>query len=100
MDAPARDDFSNRFAPELVEHVGGQPSATQRGLIERAVWLSFRVAQLDAKMVRSASFTEHDSRTYLAWSNALGRCLRELGLKPASALARSLADVLASGKAA
>jgi hypothetical protein len=92
--------FLTSVRSELVQHVGGHPSATQRALIERAVWLSFRVAQLDSKMASSDSFTDHDSRTYLAWSNSLSRCLRELGLKPAAAATRSLADVLAAGTAA
>jgi hypothetical protein len=65
----------------LTAHVG-EPSAVQTALIERATWLTLRVAQLDAKMAGGAAFTEHDSRTYLAWSNSLGRTLREL--QPAS----------------
>jgi hypothetical protein len=92
--------FLKSIRADLVEHVGGQPSATQRALIERAVWLSFRVAQLDAKLAKGDGFTDHDSRTYLAWSNSLGRSLRELGLRPAVRPPRSLADVIASGKAA
>ena len=92
--------FLRSIRAELIDHVGGCPSVTERALIERAVWLAFRVAQLDAKMARSDNFTDHDSRTYLAWSNSLARCLRELGLKPSVRPPRSLADVLASGKAA
>ena len=91
--------FLKSVCAELTEHLGGSPSATQRALIERAAWLSLRVAQLDAKMARTDGFTDHDSRTYLAWTNSLTRCLRELGLKPISAPARSLEDILA-GKAA
>jgi hypothetical protein len=91
--------FLKSVRVELTEHVGGFPSATQRALIERAAWLSLRVAQLDAKMARTEGFTDHDSRTYLAWTNSLTRCLRELGLKPVSAPARTLADIV-SGKAA
>ena len=92
--------FLKSIRAELVDHVGGCPSVTERHLIERAVWLAFRVAQLDAKMAGSDKFTDHDSRTYLAWSNSLTRCLRELGLKPSAQSPRSLAEVLASGKAA
>jgi hypothetical protein len=66
---------------ELVSHVGGRPSATQKALIERAVWLSLHVAQIDARMADGRALTEHDSRTYLAWSNTLTRTLRQLGLK-------------------
>ena len=82
---------------DLTAHVGGAPSATQKALIERAAWLSLHVAQLDAKMADNGSMTEHDSRTYLAWSGALSRTLRDLGMKGASTPApQSLADLLAT----
>ena len=80
---------------ELVRHIGGNPSATERALIERAVWLSLRVAQLDAKMAAGNSFSDHDSRTYLAWSNSLARTLREVGLRPSAPPQPSLADLVA-----
>lgn len=64
---------------DLVKHVGGKPSATQRALIDRAAWLSLHVAQMDAKAADGRALTEHDSRTYLAWSNSLTRTLAQLG---------------------
>jgi len=67
----------------LVEHVGGKPSATQAALIDRAVWLSLHVAQLDQRTAEGGAMTEHDARTYLAWSNSFTRTLRELGLEAA-----------------
>jgi hypothetical protein len=70
---------------ELTQHVGGQPSAVERQLIERAVRLGFQLELMDAKLARGDEFTEHDHRVYLAWSNSLGRTLRLLGLKPAGA---------------
>ena len=86
---------------ELTAHLGGKPSAAERMLIERAAFLSLRLAQLDAKMAGDG-FTEHDQRFYIAWSNALSRLLRSLGMKgaKASAPARSLADHLAERRAA
>ena len=83
----------------LVAHVGGHPSVTEYALIERAVWLSLRVAQLNAKLAGGDAFTDHDSRTYLAWSNALGRCFRELGLKPRTEASQSLAEYISARKA-
>jgi hypothetical protein len=65
----------------LTEHIGGNPSATERALIDRAAWLTLRVAQLDAKMAAGNTFTDHDHRHYLAWSNSLRLILRDLGLK-------------------
>lgn len=85
---------------DLTAHCGGSPSATQGRLIERCAWLSLHVAQLDAKAAAGGALTEHDARTYLAWSNALGRALRDLGLKGAPPPARSLADYLTSRRGA
>lgn len=81
---------------ELVAHVGGKPSATQRALIERAVQLTLRVALMDRKFTEAGHTSERDSREYLAWSNSLARTLREIGLKPAAARPPSLAEILAA----
>ena len=67
---------------DLTAQFGGAPSATQRALIQRAAWLSLRVALLDAK-IGAGEFTERDSRHYLAWSNSLTRTLARLGLESA-----------------
>src|SRR5438067_1847659 len=68
---------------ELSEHVGGRPTAVQRALIERCVWLSLRLALLDRKIASGSVFTQIDSNTYLAWSNSLTRTLSRLGVEPA-----------------
>ena len=80
---------------ELTAHVGGRPSATQQALIDRAAWLTLHVAQIDAKAAEGGILTEHDARTYLAWSNSLTRALVALGLKSAPAPTRSIDDILA-----
>ena len=85
---------------DLTAHLGGSPSATQRRMVERASWLSLWVAQLDAKAVEGGGLTDHDHRTYLAWSSALTRTLRQLGLKAAPPPRRTLADHLAGTGAA
>ncbi len=72
------------FRARLVVHVGGRPSATQSALIDRAMWLALHVAQLDERTAAGGAMTEHDSRTYLAWSNSLTRTLRELGTEGAA----------------
>ena len=88
--------YLRQVRAELLEHLGGQPSATQRRLVERICWLSLRCAQLDTKIASGVGLSEHDSRTYLAWSNSLTRGLREVGHKGAKAAPRSLADHLAA----
>lgn len=81
---------------ELIAHVGGKPSATQRALIERAVNLSIRIAIMDERFAETGHQTELDSRTYLAWSNTLTRTIRSLGLKGPASRTPTLADYIAA----
>jgi hypothetical protein len=55
----------------LVAHVGGKPSAVQAAMIERACQLTLRIVAMDRKFAETCEQTDHDSRTYLAWSNSL-----------------------------
>ena len=80
---------------DLTAHVGDNPSATQRALIERCAWLSLYVAQIDRRTAAGREMTDHDARSYLAWSNSLGRSLVQLGTAPTRARAPTLADHLA-----
>jgi hypothetical protein len=81
---------------ELTLHVGGKPSAVQRALIERAVWLSLRLAQLDRKIASGRDFTQIDSNTHLAWNNSLTRTLARLGIEPqANGSRQSLDEIIA-----
>jgi hypothetical protein len=77
---------------DLTRHVGDRPSATQKMLIERAAQLSLRVAMMDDQAATGKALTDHDSRTYLAWSNTLTRTLRQLGLNGAEVGPRSLRE--------
>jgi hypothetical protein len=79
----------------LIGHVGGKPSVVQQALIERACQLQIRIAMMDRDFAAGCVQTEHDSRTYLAWSNSLTRTLRQLGLKGAADKPPSLQDYLA-----
>ena len=87
----------DEFRAELVAHVGGSPNVVQGAIIERACWLRLRCAMLDAKLAEG-SFTDHDSRTYLAWTGALSRLLARLGLQSSAAKAPSLAEVMAEAR--
>jgi hypothetical protein len=78
----------------LVAHVGGRPSIVQQTLIERACQLQIRIAMMDRDFAEGHVQTEHDSRTYLAWSNSLTRTLRELGVNEASARPLTPAEAL------
>jgi len=66
-------------------------------MIERATRLTLQLAMLDAK---PEGMTAHDSRTYLAWTNALTRLMRQLGMTGAAQRPPSLADHIARQAAA
>ena len=70
----------------LREHVGGDPSITQRALISRAARIALHLELLDERVfTQGRALTEHDYRYYAAWSNSLARMLARLGLEPALA---------------
>ena len=77
----------------LTAHVGGNPSATQCAVIEQIVLLTARCCQNEAKILAGKD-TEFDSKSYLAWSNALRRALRDLGMQPNAARSPTLAEML------
>jgi hypothetical protein len=78
---------------DLIKHVGGKPSATQRVLIERAVMLTVQLGRMDAKALSEGAMSGHATAEYLAWSNTLTRTMKALGLKAAPEKARTLAEV-------
>lgn len=82
---------------EFTAHIGGNPSATQRAMIERAVMVKFHLLALDEKVLKAAgSMTEHDTRQYLAWTNTLTRLMRDMGMRGKAEKAPSLADHIAA----
>ena len=70
---------------ELIGHVGGCPSAAQRALIDRCAMLQTHLARMDEKVFGQGEMSDHASRQYLAWANAVSRMLQALGLKPTKA---------------
>ena len=66
---------------ELSQHLGGDPSATQRILIDRAAALSLRIHLMDRETARSGMMSERNGRQYLAWNNSLTRVMNQIGLK-------------------
>ena len=70
------------FRRELVLHVGGEPDARQRAIIEQAAQVKLRLALMDLKLGETGIQTELDSRTYLAWCNTLARLLDRIGPPP------------------
>jgi len=85
---------------ELVRHVGGSPSVTQRALIDQLVQIKLRLAVMDRRFAETGAQTDHDSRVYLAWSNSFGRLLAQLGLQAAKPKPPSMAEIIARTPAA
>lgn len=78
---------------QLIEHVGGAPSITQRLLIDRAIKTRLQLDALDEKLA-AGNWTAHDQRTFGGLQNAFRLTLRELGIAP------SAPDPRAAGRAA
>jgi hypothetical protein len=75
---------------ELIAHVGGNPNNVQKTL-------SLYIELMDAEALEAGTMSERNSRQYLAWSNALRLCLREIGVDEAKpAKPPSLSDYVAS----
>lgn len=79
---------------QLVEHVGGEPSATERILIGRLARVALRLELFDEKLASGGAVTEYDTRVYGALHNSLRLMLRELGLKGTAARTPSLRESL------
>ena len=85
----------------LAEHCGGQPSRVQQELIRRCARLALHLELQDEKLLSGETPSDHASRQYLAWVNALRLCLREIGVDEAKpAKPPSLGDYLATKGAA
>jgi len=70
-----------RIQEELTDHIGGNPTVTQRIIIERASIVALRLSYLDQKILDDEEFTILDNNQYLAWANSLTRMLQRLGIK-------------------
>ena len=81
---------------EMLDHMGGSPSAPQRRLIELAGNLALQIALMDCRFVEAHAVTEREGRQYLAWANAYRRTLQALGLDRRAPSAPSLDEYLAS----
>lgn len=91
--------YLRNFEAMLAQHVGGKPSATQRVLIARAAKLALRLELFDERTM-AVELGERSAREYLALSNHLRLCMRELGLKGAEPRAPSLAGAFAEASRA
>jgi hypothetical protein len=79
---------------ELSAHVGGKPNIAQRILIDQAAELRLRIALMEAEGTDPGEMTERRQVQFLAWTGALTRLLKDLGLEGAPQKAPSLGDVM------
>lgn len=72
---------------ELTEHVGGKPTIAQQILIEQACTLRLRIALMEVEQESDdpGRWTERRQVQFLAWTGALSRLIRDLGLEGARA---------------
>ena len=70
---------------ELVAHVGGKPTVTQKLLIRRLARGLLRLELLDERITRG-ELNDHDARTFSALSNAVRLTARELGVQAAASV--------------
>jgi hypothetical protein len=87
--------FLSAVRAELAQQVGGDPTPSERAIIERVSWLRLHLTLLDEKVGAGGILTDHDVRHYLAYNNSVVRAMARLGHKAAPA-APSLAEYLAS----
>jgi hypothetical protein len=88
---PARRSKAARYLiqvrADLTEHVGGNPTPTQKLLIERIAMTLLRIELMDRDALadKTGTLTDAQAKNYLAWSNTVSRMLRHLGLaRPSS----------------
>jgi hypothetical protein len=62
--------WKQRFAADLIGHLGGSATIAQQILIRQAAQISFQISEME----------EHDER-YLQWVEALSKILGQLGLE-------------------
>jgi len=79
---------------ELSAHVGGRPNIAQQILIDQAAQLRLRIALMEAEGTDPGEMTERRQVQFLAWTGALTRLLKDLGLQGVAAKPPSLSDVM------
>jgi hypothetical protein len=87
--------FLRSYERALLDHLGHEPSVTQRCLIQRAARLALHLELMDERSLAGDHvFTVHDHNHYVSWSNSLARMLARLGLEqPGSVVQKQHSDL-------
>ena len=91
--------FLREYEARLLDHVG-DPSPTQAALIRQLAMLALRIELMNLKDGPTGILSADDGKRYLAWSNSLVRGLTALGLDKRPVKPPSIAELIASTKAA
>ena len=67
---------------KLVDFVGGNPTEPEKEIISCCAMLSLQIAQMDRRIAAGDTFTEHDSASYLDWTNTFCKILKILKMLP------------------
>ena len=89
--------FVRNLEAELVAHCGGNPSITERLLIDRLIKIRLQLDMLDERLA-AGNWTPHDVRTHGGLLNAYRLTAKAIGLHRAAAGPPSLAEALAAGR--
>jgi hypothetical protein len=86
---------------DLVDHLGGHPSAAEMLIIRSAAIKATRLALLSEKLLSGEDLSDHANDHALAWLNSMRLDLSALGLnRRVKDVSPSLGDILASHKGA
>lgn len=80
LDPNTREFAILRSVHKMLSEYVGDPTITQKMLIDRAAVLSVRIAQIDRKILSNQELTVVDNNSAIAWMNALTRVLLALGV--------------------
>jgi hypothetical protein len=70
--------FIRKEQARLVEAVGGEATAMQQLLIERASYLRLRIHLMEQETINGTPMSDHDHTRYLRWSSAYSKLLTQI----------------------
>ena len=92
---PAR--FYRNAIAELMDHLGPQPTAPQRMLVQSVAVKFTRLALLTEKVLSADTISEGSDHHCLAWMNSLRLDLMALGLEAKAVKGPTLSDLIDVG---
>ena len=88
--------FLRTYELMLIDHVGGKPTRLQSELIRRCARLALHLELQDERAMSIGEMSDHASRQYLAWHEALAPTLQLLGMQGKRDRAPTIQELLAA----